>query len=152
MSGPQSRIHPCEAFGDPVSDVTAYRLHVISADVLYSALMYGEELEFAIGAVNRLVVALMRVLQRDLSIVCTVGYEEGNLDVGEVANKRDLRHERHEALHVRLPPDPHNVVPVVGYGPVALTRKTAALQFAPIVVCSPGDAKRETLFIGRRPW
>jgi hypothetical protein len=57
----------------PIGDIAAHGFHIVCADVLYAALAVREQLQLTARAVDGFVIALMRILERNLPILRTVG-------------------------------------------------------------------------------
>src|SRR6185312_2973558 len=67
-----------QGFCEPVRNVVPPEGHVIGADVLDSTFALGEDLQFPSWAVGQRIERLLRVLERDLTVFCSVRDEEGH--------------------------------------------------------------------------
>ena len=78
--------------------------------MLGSALLGGEDTQFALGTGHGLVVRLVRVLERDLPVACPVGDQERHGDLLDDAVEVDLVGELDELVERAIPPDPQDMV------------------------------------------
>jgi hypothetical protein len=144
--------HLLKATDYPIGDIAAHRFHIVCADMLYAAFVVREKLQLAARAVDGLVIALVRILERDLPILRTVGDEVGHRHILHMACEKDARHEFHELVQRLFAPNPHHVVPIMRHWTVAFACEATTLQIAPIVVGAPGDAELEALLVTGGAW
>ena len=109
-----------------------------------------EDVQFAFGAVDRLFIALVRVLDRNLTITRPMRNEKRDGDLVDYAVEAHRGRPSHEGVDIGLAEYPHHVVPVMRNRVLALAVTTALLQFAPVVVRTQNGTKRKTLFKRRR--
>ena len=99
-----------------------------------------EDPQLALGAVDRLVVGLVGVVDRDLPVVLAVGDQERDGDLVDDAVEVDPLGVLDELVDVVAAPHPEHVLPVVRHRVLALALEALLLHLAPVVVGAPdGD-------------
>ena len=132
-------------FGDPIGDVVDNESVVVGATMLGAAIGETEDLQFAIAAVDRMLVGLFRVPQRDLPVVFAVDDQEraGDL-IGELA-KVHLPHDRPRLIQGRGAEHPLRMVDKTGHRRFLGPADAGFERQAEIEDRAPGDAALEPL-------
>jgi hypothetical protein len=139
-----------ETLRKPVRNVIATEIHVVDADVLHAAFTVREDLQLAVRRIDELVVALMRVVDADLPVACTVGDEERYADLCHHAVQVHPGRLLEKLVHVLRAKHPHHVVPVMRHGILALAIQALLLHLGPVVIRAPDGAAGEARFLRDR--
>jgi hypothetical protein len=114
--------------------------------MLDAALAVGEYLEFAFGAIDKLVIALVCIIKADLSVLLAMGHKERHLYPVHDAVQGHVGRLGEEIVHVGRAEHPHHMRPIVGHGVFALAIQPLLLHFRPIVIGAPHCAGGEARF------
>src|SRR5882757_10183001 len=132
--------------GDPVANVITADGAIVRFAMFDCVIVGREDAQFALGAVDRLFIALVRELDGNLTITRPMRDEKRDSNLVDYAVEAHRGRPGHESVDIGLAEYPHHVVPVVGNWVLALAVTTALLQFAPVVVRTQHGTKRKTLF------
>src|SRR5882757_5534374 len=132
--------------GDPIANVITADGAIVRFAMFDCVIVGREDAQFALGAVDRLFIALVRKLDGNLTITRPMRDEKRNSNLVDYAVQAHRGRPGHERVDIGLAEYPHHVVPVMGNRILALAVTTALLQFAPVVVRTQNGTKRKTLF------
>src|SRR4051812_17766845 len=93
-----------EGFSNPVGDVVTRVDTVVEAGVLNTAFSVSENLQFAFGAVDQLLVRAVRPLQRNLRVLLTMRDEKWNADLLDHTIQVHVLGDAHEIVDVLCAP------------------------------------------------
>src|SRR5258708_19870699 len=93
-----------------------------------------EDVQFALGAVDRLFIALARVLDGNLTITRPMRDEKRDGDLVDYAVEAHRGRPGHEGVDIGLAEYPHHVVPVMRNRLPTLPLPTTLLHFPPLVL------------------
>jgi hypothetical protein len=128
---------PTQDLGYPVGNVVASIDTVVEAGVLHATFAIGEDLQFALGAVDQLLAGSVCPLQRNLRVFFTVSDQKWHLDPTQHAIQMHIFGDCHELVDILGTKDPAHMGPVMRYGEIAVLLQAGLLHVAPVVVGSP---------------
>jgi DNA-binding transcriptional LysR family regulator len=112
-------IEVCAAPAYPIGDEVARGRLIVRRAMFDAAILFGEDTQGTLGAIDRLIVAAMRGFQRYLPVMGAVGNEKGLRDAFDDAIEGHVGRPCHERLHVGLVEHPADMFPIMGDGILA---------------------------------
>lgn len=102
--------------------------------VLDLEILLCEDAQHPLGRPNRLIIAQLRIEHGNLPVVLAVGDQKGNLDLLDLAVESDLVRIGQEIVAIVEPEHPHDMVPIMRHGVLAIIGDSLALPASPNMV------------------